>query len=148
MAAMLEVEPGQALTTQALIEKVHPRYRETLVDALDRGEITPIGLGRANGRYFTFHTGMGFDAAVVRRVEQRAALKRWAGHPLFVMASLRTWALDYRGDLSGGGFVVRPGEGIRCCACGTAFSPTTTTTGREIGREIGRQTGLQKGAGR
>jgi Fe-S cluster assembly iron-binding protein IscA len=65
-------------------------------------------------------------------------------------------ALDYRGDLSGGGFVVRPGEGIRCCACGTAFSPTTTTTttttGREIGREIGRetglQTGLQKGAGR
>jgi len=36
MAAMLEVEPGQALTTQALIEKVHPRYRETLVDALDR----------------------------------------------------------------------------------------------------------------
>ncbi|WEK58320.1 MAG: ATP-binding protein [Candidatus Brevundimonas phytovorans] len=36
MAAMLEVEPGLALTTQALIEKVHPRYRETLVDALDR----------------------------------------------------------------------------------------------------------------
>ena len=36
MAAMLEVEPGQALTTQALIEKVHPRYRETLVDALDQ----------------------------------------------------------------------------------------------------------------
>ena len=55
-------------------------------------------------------------------------------------------ALDYRGDLSGGGFVVRPGEGIRCCACGTAFSPTTTTTtGREIGRETGRQTGLQTG---
>ena len=70
-----------------------------VVDALDRGEITPIGLGRANGRYFTFHTGMGFDAAVVRRVEQRAALKRWAGHPLFVMASLRTWALDYRGEV-------------------------------------------------
>jgi diacylglycerol kinase family enzyme len=42
---------------------------------------------------------MGFDAAVVRRVEQRAALKRWAGHPLFVMASLRTWALDYRGEV-------------------------------------------------
>lgn len=36
MAAMLEVEPGQALTTQALTEKVHPRYRETLVDGLDR----------------------------------------------------------------------------------------------------------------
>ncbi|MEN9792595.1 MAG: hypothetical protein RL330_673, partial [Actinomycetota bacterium] len=38
-----------------------------VVDALDRGDISPIGLGRANGRYFTFHTGMGFDAAVVKR---------------------------------------------------------------------------------
>lgn len=36
MAALLEVEPGQVLTTQALIERVHPRYRETLVEALDQ----------------------------------------------------------------------------------------------------------------
>lgn len=32
--------------------------------------------------------------------------------------------LDYRGDLSGGGFLVRPGEAVRCCACGAAFSRT------------------------
>ena len=31
-------------------------------------------------------------------------------------------SLDYRGDLSGGGFLVRPGEGVQTCACGTAFS--------------------------
>ena len=31
--------------------------------------------------------------------------------------------LDYRGDLSGGGFLVRPGEGQRSCACGAAFGP-------------------------
>lgn len=31
-------------------------------------------------------------------------------------------SLDYRGDLSGGGFLVRPGEGILNCACGAAFS--------------------------
>ena len=68
---------------------------DLLIDALDRGDISPIGLGRCNGRYFTFHTGVGYDAAVVRRVEERAALKRYAGHPLFVVASLRTWALDY-----------------------------------------------------
>ncbi len=68
---------------------------DLIVDALDRNDISPIGLGRANGRYFTFHTGLGFDAAVVRRVEQRAALKRYAGHPLFVVAALRTWAFDY-----------------------------------------------------
>lgn len=30
--------------------------------------------------------------------------------------------LDYRGDLSGGGFLVRSGDGIRSCACGAAFS--------------------------
>ena len=68
---------------------------DLIVDALERNDISPIGLGRANGRYFTFHTGLGFDAAVVRRVEQRAALKRYAGHPLFVAAGLRTWAVDY-----------------------------------------------------
>lgn len=31
-------------------------------------------------------------------------------------------ALDYRGDLSGGGFLVRAGDGVRSCACGAAFS--------------------------
>ena len=68
---------------------------DLLLHSLDNNEISPIGLGRCNGRYFTFHTGIGYDAAVVRRVEERAALKRYAGHPLFVVASLRTWAMDY-----------------------------------------------------
>lgn len=31
--------------------------------------------------------------------------------------------LDFRGDLSGAGFVVRGAEGIRSCACGAAFTP-------------------------
>lgn len=82
---------------------------DLLVGALDRGNIAPIGLGRCNGRYFTFHTGIGYDAAVVRRVEERAALKRYAGHPLFVVASLRTWALDY--DRSAPHFSVDFGDG-------------------------------------
>lgn len=68
---------------------------DDIAAALDRNDITPVGLGTANGRYFTFHTGLGYDAAVVRRVEQRAALKRYAGHPLFVAAALQTWALDF-----------------------------------------------------
>ena len=53
--------------------------------------ISPIGLGRVNGRYFCFHTGIGYDAAVVRSVEKRASIKRWAGHPLFIGAALATW---------------------------------------------------------
>lgn len=68
---------------------------DIVIDALDRDNIAPIGLGKVNGRYFTFHTGIGYDAAVVKRVEQRASLKRYAGHPLFVVAALRTWAFDY-----------------------------------------------------
>jgi diacylglycerol kinase family enzyme len=68
---------------------------ELIVGALDRNAISPIGLGRANDRYFTFHTGLGYDAAVVRWVEQRAALKRYAGHPLFVLASLKTFFMDF-----------------------------------------------------
>ena len=31
--------------------------------------------------------------------------------------------LDYKGDLSGGGYLVRPTEHIRSCACGAAFTP-------------------------
>ncbi len=68
---------------------------ELLVAALARRDISPAGLGRANGRFFTFHAGLGFDAAVVRRVEERAALKRYAGHPLFVLATIRTAMFDY-----------------------------------------------------
>ncbi|AYG94175.1 PAS domain-containing sensor histidine kinase [Brevundimonas naejangsanensis] len=35
MAALLEVETGTILTTQAMIERVHPRYRQLMVQALD-----------------------------------------------------------------------------------------------------------------
>ena len=66
-----------------------------LAEALDAGRMKPIGLGNCNGRYFCFHTGVGFDAAVVRTVERRAALKRYLGHPLFVGAALQTWAFGY-----------------------------------------------------
>jgi Fe-S cluster assembly iron-binding protein IscA len=34
-------------------------------------------------------------------------------------------SLDYRGDLSGGGFLVRGGRDVRSCACGAAFSRQT-----------------------
>jgi diacylglycerol kinase family enzyme len=71
--------------------------------------IEPIGLGRVNGRHFCFHTGVGYDAAVVRQVERRASLKRWLGHPLFIYAALRTWMVDY--DRQHAGFeVTTPGH--------------------------------------
>jgi diacylglycerol kinase family enzyme len=66
-----------------------------LLSALAAGSVKRMGLGRANARYFLFHAGIGFDAAVVRRVEQMASLKRYFGPALFVVATLMTWAKGY-----------------------------------------------------
>lgn len=66
-----------------------------LARGIDAADIRPIGLGRVNGRFFCFHTGIGFDAAVVQAVERRASLKRWLGHPLFITAGLTTWLRGY-----------------------------------------------------
>ena len=68
---------------------------EFLANGIDAGDFRPIGLGQVNGRYFCFHTGVGFDAAVVERVEQRGSLKRWLGHPLFIWSGLTTWLTGY-----------------------------------------------------
>lgn len=68
---------------------------ELLVGGIDAGDFRPIGLGQVNGRFFCFHTGVGYDAAVVRAVERRASWKRWLGHPVFITAALTTWARGY-----------------------------------------------------
>ena len=62
---------------------------------LDHNNIHPISLGRANGRYFCFHAGIGYDAAVVELVERRASLKRIIGQPLFAFAATQAWFVTY-----------------------------------------------------
>jgi diacylglycerol kinase family enzyme len=76
-----------------------------LLDALGKEKIRRVGLGSVNGRYFLFHVGMGFDAAVVSQVERRAALKRYAGHALFIYAGFATWFRHY--DRSRPRFAIR-----------------------------------------
>ncbi len=66
-----------------------------LLDSLAARSIKRVGLGIANGRYFLFHCGVGFDAAVVEQVERRGQLKRWAGHPLFIWSAVDTWIRHY-----------------------------------------------------
>ncbi len=68
---------------------------EELLSGLRTQRLRRIGLGNVNGRYFCFHVGMGFDAAVVERVEKFGTLKRWLGHPLFAYAALDTWMRGY-----------------------------------------------------
>ena len=80
-----------------------------LLAAMARGSRRRIGLGMVNGRYFLFHVGVGFDAAVVQQVEKRSALKRYAGHPLFAWAAVVTWMRHY--DRSRPRFAVRFEDG-------------------------------------
>ena len=53
------------------------------------GHVT--GVGSEGGRYFLFHVGMGYDAAVVQKVEMKPDLKRKLGQAVFVYAALATW---------------------------------------------------------
>ena len=64
---------------------------EAVLGALESGLTERVGLGAVNHRYFLFHVGIGFDAAVVERVERRSDLKRTLNHALFVYSTVVTW---------------------------------------------------------
>ena len=66
-----------------------------LMAGIDRNEIERVSFGQANGRYFTFHAGIGYDAAVVEQVERRSSLKRVVGQPLFAYSALHSWFKSY-----------------------------------------------------
>jgi diacylglycerol kinase family enzyme len=74
-----------------------------LCAGLGSGATRRIGVGTIDGtgpsgrdhRHFCFHTGVGWDAAVVSVVEHHSSLKRRLGHALFVYAGLRTFFAGY-----------------------------------------------------
>lgn len=80
-----------------------------LIESLAAGSIRRVGLGSLNGRYFLFHTGLGFDAAVIEQVERRPQVKRVLSHPLFIYAAISTWFGHY--DRSRPRFSVRFPDG-------------------------------------
>ena len=80
---------------------------EQLLAALAKRSFKRVGLGRANGRYFVLHAGVGFDAAVVATVERAGSLKRYTGPAAFVLAALSCWAKGY--DRRTPGFSVSAG---------------------------------------
>ncbi|MBK6501936.1 MAG: hypothetical protein IPG03_06090 [Candidatus Microthrix sp.] len=45
-------------------------------------------------RWFTFHVGIGWDAATVAEVERRGSLKRYLNHLLFIYAGLKAFFRD------------------------------------------------------
>jgi diacylglycerol kinase family enzyme len=66
-----------------------------LLESLERRSFHRIGVGAVNSRRFLFHCGVGFDAAVIRRVERYGELKRYASHPIYVLAAFETWFRHY-----------------------------------------------------
>src|SRR4051794_26434260 len=62
-----------------------------VIRSLARGATKRIGVGRANRRPFLFNAGMGFDAAVIRRVERYGELKRHLSHPLHIAAAFEAF---------------------------------------------------------
>lgn len=80
-----------------------------LLEAMEARSIRRVGLGTVNGRYYCFHVGIGYDAALVEQVEKRSGLKRWAGHPLFMYAGVTTLLKHY--DTKHPHFTVRFDDG-------------------------------------
>jgi diacylglycerol kinase family enzyme len=54
-----------------------------------------LDLGRVNGRCFVFSSGLGLDAAVVRRVDANPRAKARLRHWYYAGAGLRIYAADY-----------------------------------------------------
>ncbi len=116
-----------------------------LLDALDARSIRRVGLGSVDGRYFLFHVGMGFDAAVVEQVERRASLKRYASHPLFVYAAFDTALRRY--DRSRPRFAVHHADGsvIDDAYVAICFNTTPYTYLGTLPIDIAPDAGLDRG---
>jgi diacylglycerol kinase family enzyme len=68
-----------------------------VLDALAQGRSRHVGLGLADDRYFTFNSGLGIDAEVVRAVEGRRAHGRSVSPALYMrMASRQFYRLTDR----------------------------------------------------
>jgi diacylglycerol kinase family enzyme len=90
-----------------------------LIDNLRTGRERTINLGSANGRYFGFNAGFGFDAEAVRYVEERYLLKKTVRQASFLYCGLLAYFGAYRRrkariDLSVDDELV---EGLRTVVC-------------------------------
>jgi diacylglycerol kinase family enzyme len=68
---------------------------ENLLGLADRWEPRAVDLGRINGRWFTFATGVGLDASVVERVDSHPELKARFGAWYYTEAAVVTFLRRY-----------------------------------------------------
>jgi diacylglycerol kinase family enzyme len=87
----LAVVPGGSTNVFARalgLPEDHVEAAGHLLEALREGRRKTVGLGRADGRWFTFTAGLGLDAEVVARVEQRRAAGKRSTRSLYVRSSV------------------------------------------------------------
>jgi diacylglycerol kinase family enzyme len=97
----LAVVPGGSTNVFARALGLPPNAVEAtgqLLEALTEGRSRRIGLGLATSagadpRYFTFAAGLGIDAAVVERVEQKRAKGKRSTHSLYLRSTLNRFYL-------------------------------------------------------
>lgn len=65
-----------------------------ILDAIQSGRARSVGLGRADGRYFTFCAGFGLDAEVVRKVERARLRGRVSTPALFIRSTVAQFLLE------------------------------------------------------
>ena len=91
---------------------------------LAAGTTRTIGLGLAGDRYFTFNAGLGWDAEVVRAVEEQRARGRRASPGLYMRMALRQY---YRHtDRRHPGLALETASGIAVPSLGMALISNTT----------------------
>ncbi len=84
-----------------------------LLGALRDGRLRSVDLAAVNDRLFTFCSGVGFDAAVVERVDARPAAKRRFGPWFFAATAASTFLRGYaRGHVPRLALVAADGERI------------------------------------
>jgi diacylglycerol kinase family enzyme len=71
---------------------------EHVLALADRWDPISVDLGRIGDRYFTFAAGVGLDASVVHRVDQRPALKARFGPWYYALSAVDTFVRQYVRD--------------------------------------------------
>src|ERR1700742_202148 len=102
-----------------------PEAAATVLAArLVAGTTRTIGLGLAGDRYFTFNAGLGWDAEVVRGVEDQRARGRAASSSLYMRTALRQY---YRNtDRRHPDLIVTAADGTRADPVALAIISNTT----------------------